>query len=548
MNRFLVRIIIAGMLVIGWSGSAAADWKFDIGYTALQEELGSDLPTGAGVKVTQLEAASGKPDPGNAEFAGKTFTLKSSSLIISDHATTVGQYFYGNSTSLAPGITSVDCYDATNWRSSFLGSGTSVPLVSSSRVANHSYLGTSTSATTVIPYLARLDWVVARDEYIQVVAMNNGGTNYPIMGSSFNAIAVGLSNGGAAQGSYPLATTPTTPYALAGTRPDLVAPASATSYATPMVASAAALLVAEGHQGGKTLSTDPLVKFTTNRNGDTIYNAERSEVVKAALMAGADRTSPNLTNSVTPNGYTINTANGLNNIYGAGQLNIYNSYHIIAAGEQNSREDFSSGGGAISALGFDYDPYFGGLSGSNKTGSYIFTASTDGTLSASLVWNLNVTGPTTSVTSSESSKGGNGGKGGKPPKLTTITTTSFNTTATLYNLGLYLYDMTSSSELAYAASLVDNTENIWYTSLLAGHDYLLEVVSLGTDFLWDYGLSWNITAGTGTDTSTLLPSTVYLLGSGAGTGTDISTPLPPTVYLLGSGLMAILVFRRKRKG
>ena len=53
MNRFLVRIIIAGMLVIGWSGSAAADWKSDIGYTALKNELGADLPTGAGVKVTQ---------------------------------------------------------------------------------------------------------------------------------------------------------------------------------------------------------------------------------------------------------------------------------------------------------------------------------------------------------------------------------------------------------------------------------------------------------------------------------------------------------------
>ena len=38
------------------------------------------------------------------------------------------------------------------------------------------------------------------------------------MGSSFNAIAVGLSNGTAAHGSYPLATTPTTPYA-SGTAP-----------------------------------------------------------------------------------------------------------------------------------------------------------------------------------------------------------------------------------------------------------------------------------------------------------------------------------------
>ena len=82
-----------------------------------------------------------------------------------------------------------------------------------------------------------------------------------------------------------------------------------------------------GHKN-PALSTDPLVQSTTNRNGNTIYNAERSEVVKAALMAGASRSAIS--------GYTANTDNGLNNVYGAGQLNIYNSYHIIAAGEQNS--------------------------------------------------------------------------------------------------------------------------------------------------------------------------------------------------------------------
>ena len=76
MNRFFVRIIIAGMLVMGWSGSAAADWKSDIGYTALQAELGANMPTGAGVKVTQVEASWGMPDPSNAEFAGKTFTAE----------------------------------------------------------------------------------------------------------------------------------------------------------------------------------------------------------------------------------------------------------------------------------------------------------------------------------------------------------------------------------------------------------------------------------------------------------------------------------------
>jgi hypothetical protein len=116
-------------------------------------------------------------------------------------------------------------------------------------------------------------------------------------------------------------------------------------------------------------------------------------------------------------------------------------------------------------------------------------------LSASLVWNLTVTGGTAN---------------------------NFSTAATLYNLGLYLYDLTSSSELAYATSLVDNTENIWYTSLLADHSYMLEVASLqATDFLWDYALAWNIMA------------------------TTTHAPLPPTVYLLGTGIVALVLLRRK---
>ena len=238
-----------------------------------------------------------------------------------------------------------------------------LPSTTSDRVANHSWVGAATEATVNVEILKRLDWVIDRDEYIQVVAMNNGSgsATEPLLGSSFNAIAVGLSNGNSTHGSYPLATTPTTPYASdSRTRPDLVAPADYTSSATPIVASAAALLVEVGHKN-PALSTDPLVQSTTNRNGDPIYNAERSEVVKAALMAGASRTSPNLTNNITPQGYVVDTDNGLNSSYGAGQLNIYNSYHIIAAGEQNSLQDAPGTYGNIGSTGFDYDPYFGGL-------------------------------------------------------------------------------------------------------------------------------------------------------------------------------------------
>jgi hypothetical protein len=493
MRRYFFRTVMGLMLVCFWCASATADYKDDIGYTALQNELGASLPTGAGVKVTQVEGSYGKPDPSNGEFAGKTFTDKSPDQI-TGHATTVGTVFYGNSSSIAPGITSIDCYDAGYWTgTSFLLYGTYTPLISSSRVANHSYVGGMDPASTV-QVLARLDWVIDRDDYINVVGMNNGGAgnNVPLLGSSFNAIAVGLSNGGAAYGSYPLATTPSTPYASGSrTRPDLVAPSDYTSFATPMVSAAAALLVQVGHNGGTTLSTDPVVKSTTNRNGDTIYNAERSEVVKAALMAGASRISPNFNQS-----YVVNTANGLNNIYGAGQLNIYNSYHVIAGGEQNSREDYLAGGGEIKGVGFDYDPAFGGANGSNKTGTYIFKTLSTGDLSASLVWNLKVAGAT--------------GQG-------------FDTSATLYHLGLYLYDVSDNNRLvASADSPVDNTQNLW-TSLDSDQIYQLIVqVDPGQlDFLWDYGLAWNITAETG------------------------HAPVPPSIYLLATGLVAIFWLRRK---
>jgi len=130
MKRILFRIIIVGALAFSWSSSAFADWKSDIGYNTLQNELGSSLPTGSGVNVTQVEANSGKPDPTNSEFSGKIFTAKSPSLSISGHGTTVGQYFYGNNTSIAPGVTNINCYDTGDWLVNFIRSNTSAPLFS----------------------------------------------------------------------------------------------------------------------------------------------------------------------------------------------------------------------------------------------------------------------------------------------------------------------------------------------------------------------------------------------------------------------------------
>ena len=241
MSRLFTRMAVSLLLVLFWGAAAAADYKDDIGYTQLQTELGGNTPTGNGVPVTQVEAdvTPTNPDyysylPDTSQFFGKTFTLHRvykdplhPVVGTSGHATGVGQLFYGSS-SIAPGITSISNYLADHWLDfGFLNTGSaSLPRATSDRVANHSWVGASSDPDVNVEVLKRLDWVIDRDEYIQVVAMGNGGNNSPLMGSSFNAIAVGLSSGTAGQGSYPLATTPTTPYASASrTRPDLVAPA-----------------------------------------------------------------------------------------------------------------------------------------------------------------------------------------------------------------------------------------------------------------------------------------------------------------------------------
>jgi hypothetical protein len=175
--------------------------------------------------------------------------------------------------------------------------------------------------------------------------------------------------------------------------------------------------------------------------------------------------------------YTQDSANGLDLRFGAGQLDIYNSYRVIAAGEQNSTEDEPASGGAITGFGFDVDPSFGGSSGSNTTGGYTFTPPTDQRrLYASLVWNLHVDGGTAQ---------------------------DYDDTALLYDLNLALYDVTVDGYarlVAASESMIDNTENLW-AALVPGRDYRMEVtVASGqAPFDWDYALAWRMETPPDTD-------------------------------------------------
>jgi hypothetical protein len=303
---------------------------------------------------------------------------------------------------------------------------------------------------------------------VQVVGFTGNPTT-PLLSSAYNVIAVNRTDSAAIEGS----PNGTGAYTAGRAKPDLVVPADSTSSAAPRIASASALLIQAGH-ASPSLSTDPAGTYKTIRSGGRVYNAERVEVIRAALLAGADRYTRNTT-SADIKDYRValanRTANGLDRRFGAGQLNISNSYHVIAAGEQNSSEDKPATGGLIASQGFDYDPAFGGLSSSNTTATYrIAQASGPMQLTAALVWDLSI----------------NGG-----------TSTAFDSTATMYDLGLRLYDVTDPNNwilVASAESPSDNTENLW-RRLDSGKSYAIRVVRGATQaaFKWDFGLAWNIT-------------------------------------------------------
>ena len=198
-----------------------------------------------------------------------------------------------------------------------------------------------------------------------------------------------------------------------------------------------------------------------NINGKTIYHAERSEVIKAALMAGASRETANTDGRANISDYRSignETTNGLDQRYGSGQLNISNSYHILAAGEQEA--------GNVDATGFDYNDSFGGSNGSNSSASYLFNIGDEMSwFAASLVWNLTFE----TDTGSDS-------------------TTFSDYTSKIYNLDLYLFSLATNTLIASSTSSIDNTENIWL--MLAAGDYRLNVIATGAAFDHDYALAW----------------------------------------------------------
>jgi len=424
--------LIVMWVVLSASASAEADWMSDVGYTALAAELGAALPTGAGVVAGQVEGSDAQsdyaPDGSIPNFNGKTFTFKSGPTNDSNHATTVGRNFYGNTASIAPGIDEIELYEAFPWLTDggLATSTTSEPAVQAADVQNHSWAGgfaNDSDHADAIDALRRFDYTISRDNYVAAVGLNNGSsTPVPdLLGHAYNAITVGVSSGN---------------HSVGGTRfdgvgrvaPHIVSPRTKTSWATPTVAGAAAMMLEAGGAMGP--------------------GGSESETIRAALLAGATKEEF---------AWARTHERPLDDVYGAGELNVQRSYHVMAAGEQEA------GPSPVSRRGWDFNNTSAG------DATYFFAVPDGQTieeLSTVLTWNRVIT------------------DGNPAPEQWG------DPQASLADLQLELWSASGGAlleRLDYSESSVDNVEHV-YQTYLDGGEYALRVVGDGTPT--DYALAW----------------------------------------------------------
>lgn len=406
-----------------------ADYKDTIRHTELVNELilrGISVPTGSGVSVTQVEALEATnaymPNTADSQFTGKTITDVASGGITSSHATVVGKNLYGNTSSMAPGIADIEVYEANDWLNN-QGWQSGDPFFETNQLQNHSWIGFSSSYVAT----ARMDYAVVRDGFLPIAGLYNANygeqaipSDIPeIYGSMYNGITVGVSAGTHRTGVTSAADGP------GRIKPEIVAPNTYTSFATPYVTAAAAMLI---------------------ESAGADADAKRQQVLKAILIAAADK-APFA-------GWDQTTLRPLDDIYGAGQLDVYEGYFIQQAGKQVA-------GSTIDERGWNFTSLESG--GSHAYSLFVPNGFTLRNLSALITWNRTVT---------RTSRG----------RFITYTPND------LANLSLTLAQQPSGITQT-SNSPVDNIEHIWRDSsnALSAGNYSLTVT---TDLAADYAIAW----------------------------------------------------------
>jgi len=415
MKRFLLFCALCG-----WVGfRAGAQTTLDtIGVTAL---LAADPTlTGSGQYVAQAEATNDtqglqfEVNPGSPGQPVKLFTYRGRTGSAgtfpnnvgseSTHGDAVAEALYGEYTGVAPGLRHVANDEALY----FLTKVITLNAPSRERVFNQSFVIGPHDASYDLIY----DNYIALYHTVIVTAAGNSGT-VTTPADCYNGLGVAAYGGASAVG----------PSTDGRCKPDITAPAPATSFSTPLVSGAAAVLMQEGQ-----------------RMGINAAAAIDPRTIKALLLNGAEK----------PSDWTHTATAPLDPNYGAGVLNVYNSYEDLKGGRHGpaarmlsavaTHAPLTSGVAGTVARGWDYRAIASSAT-EQAVNHYRITTSGTGALISTLVWN----------------------KG-------------YNATG-INRLGLYVYD-SGGTLLGSSVSTVDNVQHLYITGLTPG-TYDLEVVKNG---------------------------------------------------------------------
>ncbi|MCZ6492639.1 MAG: hypothetical protein O6933_01010 [Planctomycetota bacterium] len=331
--RFAFAVGFAALWANPLLAGAGSNDGAEVGLDDLIKRLGlENIPTGAGVTVGQVEATDGQgdysPNQGFAEFNGKTFFEMSGATGVSNHATNVARDFYGNTISIAPGISEIYLWHALHWATNgyLHATGPSStppkPTPDGLSIFNHSWVGTFGSTSLDNAALRRADFAAGRDDVLMVAGVNNGNPNYPLLSVVYNGMSVGKTNRNhQSGGTLPGNDGP------GRMKPEIVAPGNVTSWTTPVAAAAAALMI-------ETARTTPGL-------GDN-PNAQRIEVIKAVLLAGAahvDAHDNDWSNNPETSGPNRGvTSQPIDDVVGVGTVNV-NISHLILTGVEQDGSD-----------------------------------------------------------------------------------------------------------------------------------------------------------------------------------------------------------------
>jgi len=412
---------------------------------------------GSGVRICQAEAVdTGEEDfevnPTNVGAPNNVFTyyssLGSSSLYPNSvgsnayHPERVAEFLYGTVSpgpapaGIATNVAHVDVIDANYFGTAKIEQP--APVNMNDAIVNQSYAYFSLTVAQQQELDSFFDNYSAVSGALLIGSVGAGGSPTS-PGTAYDCIAVAAYDTNGANSSI----GPTVDNGRC--KPDITAPDGNTSFAIPQVSGAAAVLIQAGGRG----------------DGGSFTNGSTNMLtLKALLLNGA----------VKPLGWTNGTKTPLDARYGAGMLNLYNSYRELTGGRHTNNVNTTvTAGGAhppnaaltntASALsGWDFNTNTS--SAVNDSINHYYFNVTNGSANATflsaatLVWNRH----------------------NNPAYYGTGTSIGIN------NLRLYLYNAANSNLVTCSTSAVDNVQHLYLPQLAPGR-YDLQVWKAGGSYV-----------------------------------------------------------------